>query len=50
MNAIRVHGGNGYLTTAPLASNLLDAIPGAIYSGSNDLLRTKIATMLGVSS
>lgn len=50
INAIRVHGGNGYLTTAPLASNLLDAIPGAIYSGSNDLLRTKIATMLGVSS
>ncbi|MEH0059762.1 acyl-CoA dehydrogenase family protein [Auritidibacter ignavus] len=50
INAIRVHGGNGYLTTSPLASNLLDAIPGAIYSGSNDLLRTKIATMLGVNS
>lgn len=50
LNAIRVHGGNGYLTTSPLATYLLDAIPGAIYSGSNDLLRTKIATMLGVSS
>lgn len=50
INAIRVHGGNGYLATSPLATYLLDAIPGAIYSGSNDVLRTKIATMLGVSS
>ncbi|MDT0120962.1 MULTISPECIES: acyl-CoA dehydrogenase family protein [Kocuria] len=50
INAIRVHGGNGYLATSPLPTFLLDAIPGAIYSGSNDLLRTKIATMLGVTS
>lgn len=50
VNAIRVHGGNGYLGSSPLSTHLLDAIPGAIYSGSNDLLRTKIATMLGVSS
>ena len=50
INAIRVHGGNGYLATSPLPTFLLDAIPGAIYSGSNDLLRTKIATMLGVNS
>lgn len=50
INAISVHGGNGYLTSSPLPAHLLDAIPGAIYSGSNDLLRTKIATMLGVTS
>ncbi|PZP28636.1 MAG: acyl-CoA dehydrogenase [Kocuria rhizophila] len=50
INAIRVHGGNGYLATSPLATYLLDAIPGAIYSGSNDILRTKIATLLGVNS
>ncbi|MDJ0318680.1 acyl-CoA dehydrogenase family protein [Arthrobacter antibioticus] len=50
INALQVHGGNGYLRTSPLATHLLDAVPGAIYSGSNDLLRTKIATMLGVAT
>lgn len=50
INAIRIHGGNGYLATSPLPTFLLDAIPGAVYSGSNDLLRTKIAAMLGVTS
>lgn len=50
LNAIQVHGGVGYLDSSPLPSALLDAVPGAIYSGSNDLLRTKIATMLGVAS
>ncbi|WP_115789007.1 acyl-CoA dehydrogenase family protein [Arthrobacter silvisoli] len=50
VNAMRVHGGNGYLDSSPLGGYLLDAVPGAIYSGSNDLLRTKIATMLGIHS
>jgi alkylation response protein AidB-like acyl-CoA dehydrogenase len=50
LNAIQVHGGNGYLASSPLPAQLLDAVPGAIYSGSNDLLRTKIATMLGVAT
>ncbi len=50
INALQVHGGNGYLNTSPLATHLLDAVPGAIYSGSNDLLRTKIATLLGVAT
>lgn len=50
LNAISVHGGSGYLASSPLPYDLLDAVPGAIYSGSNDLLRTKIATMLGVNT
>lgn len=50
LHAIQVHGGNGYLASSPLPADLLDAVPGAIYSGSNDLLRSKIATMLGVST
>lgn len=50
LHAIQVHGGNGYLASSPLPTDLLDAVPGAIYSGSNDLLRSKIATMLGVST
>lgn len=50
LNSIHVHGGNAYLASSPLTTNLLDAVPGAIYSGSNDLLRTKISTMLGVAT
>lgn len=48
LDAMRVHGGNGYLSSTSLATHLLDAVPGAIYSGSNDVLRGKIATLLGV--
>jgi alkylation response protein AidB-like acyl-CoA dehydrogenase len=50
LNALQVHGGSGYLTTSPLAGDLLDAVPGTIYSGSNDVLRNKIATMMGVAT
>lgn len=50
LNAIHIHGGSGYLASSPLPYDLLDAVPGAIYSGSNDLLRTKIAAMLGVNT
>ncbi|WP_085369493.1 acyl-CoA dehydrogenase family protein [Leifsonia sp. NCR5] len=50
INAFRVHGGNAYLSSSPLATHLLDAVPGAIYSGSNDVLRTKIASLMGIAS
>ncbi len=50
LNAIQVRGGNGYLTTMPYWSHLLDAVPGTIYSGSTDVLRAKIATMMGVNT
>lgn len=50
LNALQVHGGAGYLVGSPLPVALLDAVPGAIYSGSNDVLRTKIATLIGVAS
>lgn len=48
LNSVRVRGGNGYLATEPYCADVLDAVPGTIYSGSNDVLRTKIATMMGV--
>ncbi|BBZ06957.1 acyl-CoA dehydrogenase [Mycolicibacterium doricum] len=50
LDSIRIRGGNGYLTTEPYCADLLDAVPGAIYSGSNDVLRTKIATIMGVKT
>jgi alkylation response protein AidB-like acyl-CoA dehydrogenase len=48
LDNIRVRGGTGYLTTEPYVNDLLDALPGTIYSGSNDVLRAKIATMMGI--
>ncbi len=50
LNAIQVRGGNGYLMTEPHWGHLLDAVPGTIYSGSTDVLRNKIATMMGVAT
>ncbi|MFK3672340.1 acyl-CoA dehydrogenase family protein [Leifsonia aquatica] len=50
LNAISLRGGTGYLTTEPYCDNLLDAVPGTIYSGSNDVLRSKIAAMMGVAT
>ncbi|MFY1673574.1 acyl-CoA dehydrogenase family protein [Plantactinospora sp. WMMB334] len=50
LNSIRIRGGNGYLDTEPYCADLLDAVPGTIYSGSNDVLRTKIATMMGIKT
>lgn len=49
INAIQVRGGQGFLKTNPYIARLIDAVPGMIYSGSNDVLRGKIATMLGVT-
>lgn len=50
INSMRIRGGNGYLATEPYSADLLDAVPGTIYSGSNDVLRTKIATLMGVKT
>ena len=48
LNAIQVRGGRGYLSTEPFVQDLVDAVPTTIYSGSNDVLRSKIATIMGV--
>lgn len=48
LDAIRIHGGYGYMTEFEIERNLRDAIGGTIYSGTSDIQRTIIARLLGV--
>jgi alkylation response protein AidB-like acyl-CoA dehydrogenase len=48
MDAIRIHGGRGYLSEYEVERDLRDAIGGVIYSGTSDIQRNIIAACLGV--
>ena len=45
-DAIQIHGGSGYLTETELERELRDAIGSRIYSGTNEVQRQLIASML----
>ena len=46
IDAIRIHGGKGYLSETGIERNLRDAMAGVIYSGTSDIQRQIIAQML----
>lgn len=46
LDAIRIHGGRGYVTEAGIERDLRDAIGGVIYSGTSDIQRNLIARLL----
>lgn len=48
LDAIRTFGGDGYLTDWGVEQDLRDAIGGALYSGTSDILRNIIAHHLGL--
>ena len=48
MDAIRIHGGNGYLTDFEVERNLRDAVGGVLYAGTSDIHRNIIAQLLGL--
>ncbi|MEO0852447.1 MAG: acyl-CoA dehydrogenase, partial [Cyanobacteria bacterium J06648_11] len=48
LDAIRVHGGNGYLTDVGIERDLRDAVGGVIYAGTSDIQRNIIARSLGL--
>lgn len=48
LDAIRIHGGYGYMTEFEIERDLRDAIGGTIYSGTSDIQRTIIARLLGL--
>jgi alkylation response protein AidB-like acyl-CoA dehydrogenase len=47
-DAIRVHGGNGYMKESGIERDLRDAMGGVIYGGTSDIQRNVIAKLLGV--
>jgi alkylation response protein AidB-like acyl-CoA dehydrogenase len=48
LDAIRVHGGYGYMTEFEVERDLRDAIGGTLYSGTSDIQRTIISSLLGL--
>jgi alkylation response protein AidB-like acyl-CoA dehydrogenase len=48
LDAIKTHGGYGYMTEFEVERDLRDAIGGMLYSGTSDIQRNIIARMLGL--
>ena len=48
LDAIRIHGGYGYMTEFEIERDLRDSIGGTLYSGTSDIQRVIIARMLGL--
>lgn len=48
MDALRIHGGYGYMTEFEVERELRDAIGGTIYSGTSDIQRNIISRLLGL--
>ena len=48
LDAIRIHGGDGYLTENEIERDLRDSVGGVLYAGTSDIQRNVIASMLGL--
>jgi alkylation response protein AidB-like acyl-CoA dehydrogenase len=48
LDAIRVHGGKGYLADFGVERSLRDSVGGILYGGTSDIQRVTIAKMLGL--
>ena len=48
LDAIRVHGGVGYLTEQGVERDLRDAVGGVLYAGTSDIQRNIVAKLLGL--
>jgi alkylation response protein AidB-like acyl-CoA dehydrogenase len=48
LDAIRVHGGYGYMTEYQVERELRDAVGGTLYSGTSDIQRNIVARLMGL--
>ncbi len=48
LDALRVHGGGGYMTELGIEREVRDAIGGLLHSGTSDIQRNVIAALLGL--
>lgn len=48
MDAIRIHGGYGYMSEYEIERDLRDAVGGVLYGGTSDIQRNIIAQLLGL--
>ncbi|MGH2706706.1 MAG: acyl-CoA dehydrogenase family protein [Actinomycetota bacterium] len=49
MVAVQIFGGNGYMAEYGLEKDLRNAVAGTIYSGTSEIQRNRIASMLGLT-
>jgi alkylation response protein AidB-like acyl-CoA dehydrogenase len=47
-DALRIHGGTGYLTESGVERYLRDAMGGVLYAGTSDIQRNIISRLLGL--
>ncbi len=50
LDAMRVHGGRGYMSDHGVERDLRDALGGVLYSGTSDIQRNLIASLMGLES
>ncbi|MFE7414234.1 acyl-CoA dehydrogenase family protein [Streptomyces laurentii] len=48
LDAVQIFGGQGYLTATGLERDLRNAVAGTIYSGTSEIQRNRIASLLGL--
>lgn len=48
LDAIRIHGGAGYMTENAVERDLRDAVGGLIYAGTSDIQKNIVASLLGL--
>lgn len=48
LDAIRIHGGQGYLTENEVERDLRDAVGGLLYAGTSDIQRNIVAVLMGL--
>ncbi|MEV8532236.1 acyl-CoA dehydrogenase family protein [Streptomyces sp. NPDC051211] len=48
LHAVQIFGGNGYMAEYGVEQELRNAVAGTIYSGTSEVQRVRIATMLGL--
>lgn len=48
LDAVTLFGGSGYMAEMGIEKQLRDAVGGVIYSGTSDIQRNRLATMLGL--
>ena len=49
MDAMRIHGGRGYMTDRGVERDLRDALGGVLYSGTSDIQRNLIASLMDLA-
>lgn len=48
LDAVRIHGGRGYMTDTGMERDLRDSIGGVLYAGTSDIQRNIIAGLMGL--